>query len=74
MAYFVHDKISQSIPIVVVSDYLHHDKYAVYKFNDAIIKKIQNEFPNLVISKVIYQSDGTGQHFKQKFSICLAML
>lgn len=74
IAYFVHEEICQSIPIVVVSDYLHHDKYAVYKFNDTIIRKIQDDFPNLVISKVIYQSDGTGQHFKQKYSICLAML
>lgn len=74
MAYFIHDEISHSIPIVVVSDYLHHDKYAVFKFNDAIVRKIHDDYPNLAISKIIYQSDGTGQHFKQKFSICLAML
>lgn len=74
MAYFVDGKTCKSIPIVVVSDYLQHDKYAVATFNEAIIKKIKADYPELLISKLIYQSDGTAQHFKQKYSICIAML
>ncbi|GBO09362.1 hypothetical protein AVEN_47310-1 [Araneus ventricosus] len=74
MAYFVDDDTLKSVPIVVVSNYLHHDKYAITVFNNAIIQKNKHDFPQLMICKVIYKSDGTAQHFKQKYSICLAML
>nr|XP_042913577.1 uncharacterized protein LOC122273608 [Parasteatoda tepidariorum] len=74
MAYFIYENNLKSVPIVVISDYLHHDKYAVAIFNNAIIKKIKDDFSELSISKIIYKSDGTAQHFKQKYSICLAML
>ncbi|GBM27837.1 hypothetical protein AVEN_119292-1 [Araneus ventricosus] len=74
MAYFVYDDTLKSVPIVVVSNYLHHDKYAVTVFNNALMQKIKHDFPQLMICKVIYKSDGTAQHFKQKYSICLAML
>lgn len=74
MAYFIHRNNIKSVPFVVISDYLHHDKYAVTIFNNAIIKKIKDDFSELPISKIVYKSDGTAQHFKQKYSICLAML
>ena len=73
LAYFIYKDEKRTVPIVVVSNYMQHDKYAVAVFNEKIIEKIQCDYPDFKISRLIYQSDGTGQHFKQKYSICIAM-
>lgn len=39
-----------------------------------IIQKFKLDFPQFMISKVIYKSNSTAQHFKQKYSICMAIL
>lgn len=54
---------------VVVSNYLTHDKYAVVSFNNVILENFKKNHPEHKISSIHYQSDGTGQHFKQKYSL-----
>ncbi|GBN04995.1 hypothetical protein AVEN_1385-1 [Araneus ventricosus] len=50
---------------------MQQGKYAVATFTDVIIENIEKSHPKLNMKNVIYQSDGTGKHFKQKFSLCL---
>lgn len=57
---------------VVVSDYMNHDKSAVAKFNSIIMGHFKKNHPGF--SRIQYQSDGTAQHFKQKFSLSLITL
>jgi hypothetical protein len=59
----------KSEPYVVISDYMHHDKYAVIKFNKLILEKFKDRHPGFNVSKIEYQSDGTSQHFKQKYTL-----
>lgn len=58
-----------SEPYVVISDYNHHDKYAVIGFNKLILEKFSEKHPELKVREIEFQSDGTSQHFKQKYTI-----
>lgn len=49
----------------IISDYLQHDKHAVYTFLQALISDVKASFPN-VLSMNIY-SDGAASQFKQRF-------
>ena len=49
----------------IVSDYLSHDKYAVYKFIEVILTDIRKRFP--YTRKVCFFSDGAASQFKQKY-------
>lgn len=69
MTSFILKDEKKTVPVVINSDYLQHDKYVVAVFTE----KIQCDYPELLISRLIYQSNGTGQHFKQKYSICIAL-
>lgn len=71
IAYFIDNSNKITLPIVVISDYLNHDKYAVNVFNEKVIEYIKLQYQSAEISKIIFKSDGTGQHFKQKYSLCL---
>lgn len=55
----------KSEPYVVISNYLH----AVIIFNRKIIQAFQAKHPLYTIKRIQYQSDGTAQHFKQKYTI-----
>ena len=55
---------------VLVSDYMNHDKYAVLVFLEQISDKFKNLHPDITITKKYFRSDGAGQHFKQKYTIC----
>ena len=61
-----------SIPYVIVSDYKHHDKYAVAVFNDLIQTHLETKYGP--IDSIEFQSDGAAQHFKQRFSLCYMSL
>lgn len=58
-----------SEPYVVISDYGNHDKYAVTVFNNLIIEKFMLNHPEFKVQEIEFQSDGTSQHFKQKYTI-----
>ena len=55
---------------VLVSDYMNHDKYAVLVFLEQISDKFKNLHPDITITKKYFRSDGAGQNFKQKYTIC----
>ena len=55
---------------VLVSDYMNHDKYAVLVFLEQISDKFKYLHPDITITKKYFRSDGAGQHFKQKYTIC----
>ena len=60
-----------SEPYVIISNYKNHDKYAVVVFNDILLDHFKcMHYENCVVSNIEYQSDGTAQHFKQKFTLC----
>ncbi|GBN89236.1 hypothetical protein AVEN_197866-1 [Araneus ventricosus] len=63
-----------SIPVVVVSNYMQQDKYDVATFTDVIIENLKKSHAKFNMKNVIYQSDGTVKHFKQKFSLCLGTI
>ena len=64
----------QSEPYVIISNYKNHDKYAVGVFNDALLSHFQSSHPDCKVTNIEYQSDGTAQHFKQKFTLCSVTL
>ena len=47
-----------------------HDKFAVSHFTTIIIKDFQSRHPYIDLQNVEFLSDGTPQHFKQKYSLC----
>ena len=49
----------------LVTDYLSHDKYAVYTFLHIILAKIKRNHP--AVANVQFFSDGAAAQFKQKF-------
>ena len=51
---------------VIVSDYMHHDKFTVAHFNSLLLRDFRTQHPEIMITHVHFQSDGTAQHFKQK--------
>ena len=55
---------------VPVFDYMNHDKYAVLVFLEQISDRFKNLHPNITITRKYFRSDGAGQHFKQKYTIC----
>ena len=59
-----------SEPYVIVSDYKHHDKYAVVVFNEILLNHFKCANEDVEVSRVEHQSDGTDQHFKQTFTLC----
>lgn len=74
MIYYCHNeetsqKVIKAEPYVIVSDYLHHDKYAVITFNKMIVESFKRKYPDFAIKNIEFQSDGTSQHFKQKFTL-----
>ena len=64
----------RSEPIVVVSDSMNHDKYAVHVFLNKVFESFEKSHPELQIGHKIFQSDGAAQHLKQKFTLCSMML
>ena len=64
----------QSEPYVIISNYKNHDKYAVGVFNNALLSHFQSSHPDCKVTNIEYQSDGTAQHFKQKFTLCSVTL
>ena len=53
---------------------MNHDKYVVLKFLNIISDEFSKSQPDLIISKRFLHSDGTAQHFKQKYSLCTMTL
>lgn len=53
-----------------ISDYMMHDKYSVVVFNDAVLRDFKAHHPAIDVKVINYQSDGCGQHFKQKYMLC----
>ena len=74
MVYINYERELLSIPIVVVSNYMQQDKYAVATFTEAVIENIRKSYLKFNMENVIYQSDNTGKHFKQKFSFFLGKI
>ena len=68
------DKFLKKKRFIIVSNYMNHDKYAVLKFLDIISDEFSKSHPDLIISKRFLHSDGTAQHFKQKYSLCTMKL
>ena len=64
----IHSDDIRSEPIVVVFDYMNHNKYAVHVFLNKVFESFEKSNPELQIEHKIFQSDGAAQHFKQKFS------
>lgn len=53
--------------LVVVSDETNHGKYAVWSFLSAIIKRLQQEYPQMKCLKIF--TDGCAAQFKNKFTL-----
>lgn len=51
--------------LYIVSDYLQHDKDAVHKFMEQLLKLSKTKCPEVSVVKMF--SDGTASQFKQKF-------
>ena len=66
----IHSDDIRSEPIVVVFDYMNHNKYAVHVFLNKVFESFEKSNPELQIEHKIFQSDGAAQHFKQKFTLC----
>ena len=64
------DKFLKKKRFIIVSNYMNHDKYVVLKFLNIISDEFSKSQPDLIISKRFLHSDGTAQHFKQKYSLC----
>ena len=54
---------------VVVSDYLNHDKYVVVVMLNEILNDFKLKHTNLKVENTVLRSDGTSQHFKQRFTL-----
>ena len=70
---YYREKLSGEVKVAsyaCISDYMKHDKYSVVVFNDAILKHFQEQNPTITLKEINYQSDGCGQHFKQKYMLC----
>ena len=63
VAWTAEDTVSYTI----VSDYMHHDKYAIVCFNGLLIDDLKHRVPGLHTVDVF--SDGAAQHFKQKYTL-----
>ena len=76
MLYFEDNGQVSSEPYCILSDFKGyqgskgHDKYAVSHYTRILVKDFQNRHPNFDLQKIEFLSDGTGQHFKQKYSLC----
>ena len=68
------DKFLKKKRFIIVSNYMNHDKYVVLKFLNIISDEFSKSQPDLIISKRFLHSDGTAQHFKQKYSLCTMTL
>ncbi|KAJ8670844.1 hypothetical protein QAD02_002103 [Eretmocerus hayati] len=56
----------QHITVVMISDYMKHDYYTVYTFQQHLIKILKEAIPSL--KKVIYVSDGAAGQYKNRFN------
>lgn len=54
-----------SISYAIISDYLSHDKFAVYQYLKVILDDLKITHPQ--VENVIFFSDGAASQFKQKF-------
>lgn len=54
--------------LVIVSDYLHHDKYAVNVFLQVILQWLDENVRRF--EKHVFFSDGAASQFKQRFLFC----
>ena len=76
MLYYCEDGKVKSESFVIISDFKGynnskgHDKYAVSHFTKVVVEQFEARHPNYNLTKIMFQSDGTGQHFKQRFSLC----
>ena len=78
MIYFKEAEITCEEPYVIITDVdgidgsKGHDKYAVSYFTKLTVKKFlaRRNSDNYEVKSLKFFSDGTGQHFKQKYSIC----
>ena len=61
-----------TVSYTVVSNYMHHDKYAVACFNGLLTEDLKKRFPHLHTVDIF--SDGAAQHFKQKYMLCFMTL
>ncbi|CAH0557348.1 unnamed protein product [Brassicogethes aeneus] len=61
----------QTFSIAIISDYMGHDKYAVYVFLQEIFKKIHLNYPHLLqhLCKTVIFSDGCAAQFKNKYTL-----
>lgn len=75
MIYYKDQGKLVSIPYVIITDFkgYHgskgHDKYSVSCFTRKIFEFLVTKSKN-PIDKILFQSDGTAQHFKQKYTLC----
>ena len=76
MIYFMENEIVLSESFVIISDFKGyegskgHDKYSVSHFTKVILNEFCLRHPSFAVNKIIFQSDGTSQHFKQKYVLC----
>ncbi|ESO89794.1 hypothetical protein LOTGIDRAFT_164827 [Lottia gigantea] len=60
---WINGTITKSM--VIISDYLEHEKYAVYTFMTHIFKYLKSNFPDVLHVNIF--SDGPSSQFKQKY-------
>ena len=49
---------------------MNHDKFVVLVFLGQISEKFKNLHSDITITKKYFRSDGSGQHFQPKYTIC----
>lgn len=52
----------------LISNYMQHDKIAVHTFHSKLFEDLKKKFPKLECVDIF--SDGAGQHFKQRYTLC----
>ena len=76
MLYFEENSIAMKEPYVIITDFKGyqgskgHDKFAVSYFTTVAIKDFLARHKDFDLKKIEFLSDGTAQHFKQKYSLC----
>lgn len=58
----------ESLPYVIVSDALSHDKYSVFSFNQAILRSYFSESDSRVATLHVF-SDGAASQFKNRYTL-----
>ena len=76
MSYFEIDGEVKSEPYCIVSDFKGykgskgHDKFSVSHFTSVLVKDFKARNSEFVLEELEFLSDGTGQHFKQRYALC----